>query len=361
MALRAGIIGTGGVAGLGLLGMHDEAEIGERRVPASHAGGYAASDAVDLVAAADVDREQLATFSELWGIPEDARYESHGAMLEAESLDVVSVCTPTLFHRDHVVDAAASAAAPDAIWCEKPIASSVTGAEAMIEACDDAGAALVVNHTSRFTPSMRRLRDLLDERELLGEVRSIDASFRMELVRNSTHLLDTVVYLTDLDARHVSGWVTGENEAEEALDATAATDDAGGSGMIVLENGAVFQLDCTIPREISTMAYRFLGTEGRIEIDVPGGEWRYWTVEDGAHVERPLDVDPEPDDYARGFANAADHVAALARGDAENESSGREALRSLEAIVAMFVSDSTGARVTLPLDRPLRDVEVRSW
>ncbi|MFB6173893.1 MAG: gfo/Idh/MocA family oxidoreductase, partial [Halobacteriales archaeon] len=50
---RAGIIGAGGIAGLGILGMHDEADIGRKKFTASHAGGYAATDDIDLVAVAD--------------------------------------------------------------------------------------------------------------------------------------------------------------------------------------------------------------------------------------------------------------------------------------------------------------------
>ena len=40
---------------MGLLGMHDEESIGTERVDASHAGGYARSSRVDLVAVAEVD------------------------------------------------------------------------------------------------------------------------------------------------------------------------------------------------------------------------------------------------------------------------------------------------------------------
>jgi predicted dehydrogenase len=138
MALKAGIIGTGGVAGLGLLGMHDADTIGEEKVDESHAGAYERSDRIDLIAAADVDETKLETFSSLWDIPPEYRYEGHDPMLEELDLDAVSVCSPTFLHHDHFVDAAQSAAAPDVIWCEKPIASSVSDAEEMVEELDDA-------------------------------------------------------------------------------------------------------------------------------------------------------------------------------------------------------------------------------
>ncbi|MFP8958371.1 Gfo/Idh/MocA family protein [Natrialbaceae archaeon A-CW3] len=362
MVLQAGIIGTGGVAGMGLLGMHDAASIGQQKVEESHAGAYERTDRIELVAVADVDESNLETFGELWDIPDDRRYRNHHAMLEAENLDIVSVCTPTFLHHDHVVDAVNSTADPDVIWCEKPIASSVENAEHMIDVCSETDTELVINHTSRFTPSMQRLHSLVCEEGIIGEIRSVNAQFRMELVRNSTHMLDTVTFLTDTDAVEVTGHLTEANEANGALGVAESVDDTGGGGMIILDNGAFFTVDCTLSRELSTMAYQFFGTDGRITIDIPTGEWRYWDLVDGTHIEKPLpDFSVEPDDYAQGFANAATHLANLATGEAENISSGEDALRSLEVIVALFISDTAGSKIDLPLARPFRDVRIKSW
>lgn len=128
MTYRAGIIGSGGIAGLGILGMHDRNDIGKKKFDASHAGGYLTADGVELVAIADPDEEKRKTFGDAWELSTDRLYENHRVMLEAENLDVVSVCTPTLLHSDHVVDAA-EIGNPSVIWCEKPIALALqTGA-----------------------------------------------------------------------------------------------------------------------------------------------------------------------------------------------------------------------------------------
>ncbi|WP_226023776.1 Gfo/Idh/MocA family protein [Halomicrobium salinisoli] len=365
MSYRAGIVGTGGIAGLGILGMHDEAAIGTEKIEASHAGGYDATDDVELVAVADVDEEKLTTFGDAWDIPSERRYVGHEAMLEAEDLDVVSVCTPSFLHHRHVVDAARSAADPDVIWCEKPIASSVSDAEAMIDACEETDTELLVNHSFRFTDKLRRLRELVVEEDLLGEVHSVATQFRMELLRNSTHLLDTLVYLLDARAETASGHITGENEAVDSLDADRDVDDAGGGGFVVMDDGTFATVDCTIPREDSSMTLNVVGSEGKLYMNNDDGEWRYWSLEDGDHVEEPLPgIEGSwtwDDDYQGSFANAAEHVQALLEGDAENRSTGREAKRSLEIIVAFYVSHYTGSQVSIPLDRPLRDVTVTSW
>ena len=361
MTYRAGIVGTGGVAGMGLLGTH---EVGAEKVRGSHAGGYAEADGIELVAAADVDREKLDRFGDAWDVPEDRRYLGHEAMLEAEALDAVSIATPTFLHHDHVVDAV-EIGDPGVVWCEKPIASSVSDAEEMVAACEEADAELLVNHTLRFTEKIQRLRDLIQAEGLLGDVRSVNARFRMELMRNSTHLLDTLVYLLDSRAERVAGYVTGENEAVEALGADVEVDDAGGGGLAVMDDGTFATIDCVDPREMSSMQFDLVGTDGKLYLNNDDGEWRFWRLEDGEHVEADLPgVEGAwtwDDDYEDGFPNAARHVVDLLDGDAENRSTGEDATRSLEIIVAFYCSHYTGGWVDVPLARPLRDVTITSW
>jgi len=157
-------------------------------------------------------------------------------MLAAEDLDVVSVATPSFLHHDHVVDTVESEASPDVIWCEKPIASSVSDAEEMIDRCDEAGTGAVINHSFRFTDKLQTLEEHMRDGELLGDVHSVATQFRMELLRNSTHLLDTLVYLLDSRADDVSGYITGENEAVDTLEAGQTVDDSGG-GYVVMDDG----------------------------------------------------------------------------------------------------------------------------
>ncbi|MBV0926016.1 Gfo/Idh/MocA family oxidoreductase [Halomicroarcula limicola] len=365
MTYRAGVIGTGGIAGMGILGMHDEEAIGTEKIDASHAGGYESTDEIELVAVADVDEEKLSTFGSAWDIPSERQYVGHEAMLDAEDLDVVSVCTPSFLHHEHAIDAAQSAADPSVIWCEKPIASQVSAAEEMVEVCEETDTELVINHSFRFTDKLQRLRDLIHEQNLLGEVKSVSTQYRMELMRNSTHVLDTLVYLLDARAERVSGYITGENEAVDSLDAAEDVVDAGGGGHVVMDDGSFVTVDCTIPRDISSMTLNFIGTEGKLYLNNDDGEWRYWSLEDGEHVEQSLPgIDGAwtwEDDYKRSFANAARHIQDLLNGDGENYSPGVEAARSLEIIVGFYLSHYTGSTVDVPLAKPLREIPITSW
>lgn len=365
MKYKAGIIGTGGIAGMGILGMHDESEIGKSKVRASHAGGYDEVEDIELVAVVDVDEKKLQRFGKAWNIPEKRQYLDHENMLKNEDLDVVSICTPSYLHADHVVDVVYSTADPEVIWCEKPIASAVSDAREMVATCDEADTELVVNHSFRFTDKLRRLRDLFVEEEILGDVRSVATQFRMELMRNSTHLLDTLVYLLDARAERVSGYITGENEAADSLSANIDVDDSGGGGFVVMDDETFVTIDCTVPRNISSMSLQFIGTEGKMYMNNDDGEWRYWRLKDGEHVETDLPaIDGAwtwDEDYRNAFPNAAKHIQSMLRGDAENPSTGEEATRSLEMIVALYISSFTDGQVNVPLEQPLCSIEITSW
>lgn len=235
----------------------------------------------------------------------------------------------------------------------------------MVEACAENGTELLINHSFRFTDKLMQLRELFREDELLGTIHSANAQFRMELLRNSTHLLDTLIYLLDSRADRVAGYINGENEATDALSADRDVTDAGGGGYVVMDDGTFVTIDCTVPREDSPMMLQFVGTEGKLYLNNDDGEWRYWRLEDGEHVEQSLPgiegAWTWAQDYQSAFPNAAEHVVELLDGTTENRSSGEEALRSLELIIGFYASHYTGGQVDVPLATPLETIEVTSW
>ncbi|MCU4976045.1 gfo/Idh/MocA family oxidoreductase, partial [Halobacteria archaeon AArc-m2/3/4] len=163
----------------------------------------------------------------------------------------------------------------------------------------------------------------------------------------------------------VAGHITGENEAVDSLEAGQQVDDSGGGGFVVMDDGTFVTVDCTLPRETSSMTFNLIGSKGKLYMNNDDGEWRYWRLEDGDHVEEPLPgiegAWTWEDDYQRAFVNAASHIVDVLTGDAENGSTGQEATRSLEIIIALYLSDNTSGQVEIPLARPLRDVTVTSW
>lgn len=355
MPYNAAIIGTGGVAGMGIFN-GDEEDIGADPVDASHAGGYTAVDDVELAAVADIDEAALDRFGRAWDIPEEDRYLDYETMLDAVDVDILSVCTPSMLHREHVEDAARMGDL-DVIWCEKPIACSVADAESMVETCDEEGVELVINHSQRFTRQNQAVKAAVDD-GLIGDVKSVTAGSSMELLRVGTHVVDYVVYLLDGRADTVAGYVTGENQAAESL-TDADVDDAGAGGFTVFDDGTFLTFDGTVRRNVTPFHYRIHGSEGRL-VNAEDG-WRYWAATEDGHEERDPPTGGYQDDHEQSFVNAVEHAVDLIEGRAENVSPGREACHTLEILVGFYASDHTSGRVSVPLERPLKDLTISSW
>lgn len=156
--LRIGVIGTGSIAT-------------SAHLPAIARLG----DVLELVAVADVRPEVVRAVGERYGV--DA-YEDYHALLARDDIDVVDICTPEFLHHEQTL---AAAAAGKHVHCEKPMASSVAEADAMIDACRNAGVHLMVGHSRRFTPRYQQIRAALDRGEI-GDVRFVRENERRPAV-----------------------------------------------------------------------------------------------------------------------------------------------------------------------------------
>ena len=148
--LRIGVIGTGTIA----YGSHLPA-IAQLR------------DELELVAVADVREDVVQHVAQRFGA--QSWYTDYHDLLARPDIDLVDVCTPEFLHREQVV---AAAQAGKHIHCEKPMASSVEEADAMIAAARAAGVKLMIGHSRRFTRRYQLIREAIERGEV-GEVRLV--------------------------------------------------------------------------------------------------------------------------------------------------------------------------------------------
>lgn len=142
MALRFGLIGCGGMGRELARVLRD-----------------AVADA-DVVAACDPYAPNLRLAQEELGASPAPSLDD---LLGRADVDAVIVATPNHLHCDHTV---AAARAGKHVFCEKPMALSVSDCDRMIEACDRAGVKLMVGHSLRLTRAARRLREVVASGEL---------------------------------------------------------------------------------------------------------------------------------------------------------------------------------------------------
>ncbi len=147
-----------GVVGVGVMGTQ-------------HAEAYARNPLCELVAVADVRPESAEAAAERFGA---AAYGGAAEMLAECEVDAVSVCTSD---GAHVEPALACFAAGKHVLLEKPIATTIDDADAIIDAASRAGVRLLVGHIVRFDPRYALVKQRLDD----GELGELDAVFARRL------------------------------------------------------------------------------------------------------------------------------------------------------------------------------------
>ncbi|MDQ3347030.1 MAG: DegT/DnrJ/EryC1/StrS family aminotransferase [Acidobacteriota bacterium] len=139
-----------------------------------HLEAYQRNPAVEVVAFADSSREAAERFAALAG---GRAYGSHRELLGAEQVDGVSVCVVPAAHREVVTDAVAAGAH---VLCEKPLATSLADARAMVAAARSKGRHLVTGFKFRFFDEVREAKTLIDSGSL-GRVVSARLMFAADL------------------------------------------------------------------------------------------------------------------------------------------------------------------------------------
>ncbi len=119
---------------------------------------------VELAAVADLDEKRLANAVTECGVART--YTSAEEMLEKESLDLVSICTPNKFHKPLTV---AALRAGCHVLCEKPMAMNATEAREMLEAARKADRRLMINFSYRFSDQSFALKKQV-ESGILGDI-----------------------------------------------------------------------------------------------------------------------------------------------------------------------------------------------
>lgn len=120
-----------------------------------------------VVALCDLDRKSAEDLASRFGIP--AVYTDVGELLEAETPDVVDICTPPSTHAPLAVQALE---ASTHVLVEKPMAVDVEGCDAIVEAAGASGRKVAVAHSDLFYPAFLRARTLV-ESGALGDFRGM--------------------------------------------------------------------------------------------------------------------------------------------------------------------------------------------
>ena len=121
---------------------------------------------VELVAVCDLDAERAAAYARAFGAVR--AFTDHQAMLDEEDLDCVFVVTGVSSYTDMAVEFLSAGVAT---WVEKPPVAALDDVARIRAAMGETQYA--VGFKKAFVPANRKLRELIDDVESFGELRSV--------------------------------------------------------------------------------------------------------------------------------------------------------------------------------------------
>ncbi len=339
--------------------------IGCGEIAVQTAKGIAAAAHAEHIMMMDVDQRVASDLAETYGVPFVTSAEE---LLAAQQVDAVYIAVP---HDMHAPLAIQALRAHKHVLVEKPIATTLVDADAMIAAAREEGVTLSVAYTAQVDAACQAMRVLIAE-GAIGTVTGTRIVYRGDkpesywrsgysgriqtdwrpskaragggiLIMNAVHDLNTVRFVTGLEAQHVFCEYDTYATPVEVEDYLVATYRYTNGAIGTLEAGSAIR-----GRDPSRESNRIYGTTGQIVFGNPpqvfvtkatsgltAGTWQDVPIPQGARSgDRAAIVD--------GFAQA------VLTGQAPPVR-GEDGRAALEIIVAAYRSGRERAIVALPL------------
>ena len=310
-----------------------------------HVRTYAQVEGVELTAVCDVNSAALGRVEREF--PALRRYRDFAQMLDEQQPDLLSIATPARWHAPQTI-LAATRCPPRAIICEKPMATSLGDAKAMLAACQRHDVKLAIGHMMRWYTVHEQARALVADGAIGTPLTATVSLEEGGLMNNGTHVLSYMQYvLGDPDPEWVIANVQRRSDRYERGWPSEEL-----SGGLISFAGSV------------RVAF-----EGDIPPD-PNYDWEYQTVTgtDGVLLwpsaflapdfavrlvrsGKGVTETPAPTQTLDNvFLRELDGLAQWARGDtSENRNDAHLAIKTQEILMAMYESARTHALVRLPL------------
>lgn len=337
------------------------AVVGCGRISKNHFASIAQhSDNLELVSVCDTNQLLLSEKSQEHNVP---GFRNLATMLQEVDVDLVSICTPSGLHPDQTILAAKHGVH---VMTEKPMATRWKDGLAMVKACDEANVRLFVIKQNRRNTTLQLLKRAITEKRF-GRIHMVtlnvfwtrpqeyydSAKWRgtWELdggafMNQASHYVDLLEWLIGpiADIQAMTGTLERDIEVEDT-----------GVMNVRWRNGAMGSMSVTMltyPKNLEG-SITILGEKGTVRV---GGV----AVNDIQHWEfaEPMDYDTQIKEanyqttsvYGFGHPLYFKNVIDVLRGEAEPETDGREGLKSLEVLIATYLSARDNKTISLPLE-----------
>jgi UDP-N-acetyl-2-amino-2-deoxyglucuronate dehydrogenase len=283
-------------------------------------------------------------------------------MLARERLDLVALCTPSGLHPQQAILAAKNGVH---VLTEKPMATRWSDGLAMVKACDEAGVHLFVVKQNRLNSTLQLLKRAVTEKRF-GKIHMAHINVFWSRPQSyydqgdgwrGTWEFDGGAFMNQ--ASHyvdLLDWLIGPVEKVQAMMSTTRDIEVEDTGVLNVKwrNGALGSMSVTMltyPQNLEG-SVTILGDRGTVKIGgMAVNEIQTWKFEDQRDYDAEIKLANYQTTSVYGFGHPSyyKNVIDVMRGRAKPDTDGREGLKSLELLVAAYMSARDGKTVGLPL------------
>lgn len=314
-----------------------------------------------LVAICDIDDDILSEHSKKYKVP---CYSNIEEMLKNENINLVSLCTPSGIHPEQALLAAKYKVH---VLTEKPMATRWSDGIRMVKACDEAGVYLFVVKQNRSNATLQLLKRAVLEKRF-GRIHMVHVNvfwtrpqsyydqgngWRGTWEFDGGALMNQASHYVDL-----LDWLIGPVEKVQAMMSTTRDIEVEDTCVLNLKwrNGALGSMSITMltyPKNLEG-CITILGEKGTVRVGgLAVNEIQHWQFDEPMEYDHMIgDANYEITSvYGFGHSIFYKNVVDVLRGRAKPATDGREGLKSLEIIIAAYLSARDGNTITLPLER----------
>lgn len=337
MTLRVGIIGAG--------------QVGER-----HAVGFEQTATTDVVAIADLLPERVNPLAERFGA---TAYSDWRKMIDS-GLDILVVGLP---HNMHVAPAEAAAERGIHLLMEKPIATTLTDGQRIVDVCREANVKLTTSFVHRYREEVRLLKRWIKEGKI-GIPQTVNETMNGQrgshlppwvynkemagggvLMYSAIHAVDRIRWLVNSEVIAVTAQ-THHYQADAAVECDVENSVM---AMLTFANGTVANLSTNAPyyrAQPSRWETEIYGTVGMVRARTR--QWAEFSTDDEQFHQETASFSEKQGPYYN-FARQAQDFADAILNDREPMVTGEDGLRALEICLAIYRSAASGKQESIPL------------
>jgi len=334
--------------------------VGCGRISRNHFGSIEKhADNIELAAVCDINPQVLNEHAQKYAVP---AYRSMEEMLKSELVDLVALCTPSGMHANQAELAARYGVH---VMTEKPMATRWQDGVRMVRACDKANVRLFVVKQNRRNTTLQLLKRAVEEKRF-GKIHMVhlnvfwtrpqeyydQGKWRGTWEFDGGAFMNQASHYVDL-----LDWLIGPVDKVQTMMSTTRDIEVEDTGVMNVRwrNGALGSMSVTMltyPKNLEG-SITILGEKGTVRIGgVAVNDIQLWQFDEAKDYDQQIESANYETTSVYGFGHPLyyKNVIDTLCGDAEPETDGREGLKSLELLIAAYLSARDGKTVSLPLE-----------